>query len=64
MSLATEVFGEEVLRDSFAEFKEKVKTVPTDLREKKAYLLKDFAAIKGIKLTQKDYDEVGVGLFK
>jgi hypothetical protein len=64
MSLLTELFGVDVLDKSLDEVKELINQLPTDRRERKAYLLKDYASIKGLKLSQKDYDEVGVGLFK
>lgn len=64
MSLLTELFGKEILLASLAEVKEKIKNLPTEQKEKKSYLLKDYASIKGIILTQADYDEIGIGLFK
>ena len=58
MSLLTELFGEEALAFTLEEVKEKIKKLPRASREKKAYLLKDFAAITGIKLIGTDFEDI------
>lgn len=58
MSLITEVFGDDILLASLAEVKQKIKNTPVDRRERRTYLLKDWAAIKGVKLSQIDFEEV------
>jgi hypothetical protein len=59
MSLATEIFGEGVWRLTLDGFKEAIKKLPPTLREKKSYLLKDYAKIRGILLTTQDFVDVG-----
>lgn len=58
MSLITELFGEDILSAPLYEVKEKIKDIPYDLKEKRSYLLKDYARIKDIKLTKKDFEDV------
>lgn len=57
MSLLTELFGDEIINASLAEVKQKIKSLPPSLKEKRSYLLKDYAAIKGIVLSAGDYLE-------
>ncbi len=58
MSMITELFGQEVLNASLEEVKGKINSLPPTLREKRAYLLKDFAELAGILLTEKDYRDI------
>ncbi len=58
MSLITELFGPEILLDDINGVKGKIKNLPPTLTEKKDYLLKDFATIKGIKLTGQDFKDI------
>lgn len=58
MSLLTEIFGEEVLEDSLAEVKRKIKSTPYVLREKRDIMLKEYAEIKGLKLFSQDFLDV------
>lgn len=58
MSLVTELFGTEILTASLSELKEKIKQLPDVQKERYAYLLKDYAKIKGITLTKEDFDDV------
>lgn len=58
MSLLTELFGDEIINASLAEVKQKIKNLPPTLKEKRLYLLKDYAAIKGIVVSTEDFDEV------
>ena len=59
MSLLTELFGPAATLMGLDEVKEKIKALPPSLKEKKAYLLKDYAAITGIDITAEDYDDIG-----
>lgn len=58
MSLVTELFGMDVLNKSLDELKELIKAMPPAQRERRSYLLKDFARIKNIELTQQDFADV------
>lgn len=60
MSLLTELFGTEIISAPLEEVKELIRNVPSKLFEKKSYLLKDFAAIRGIELTKEDFEDIGV----
>lgn len=60
MSMITELFGEEILSASLEEVKEKINGLPNTIMERKTYLLHDWAAIKGIQLTQDDFNDIGV----
>lgn len=59
MSLLTELFGDEAIHLSLDQIKRKIKSLPPTLQEKRAYLLKDYASITGIKLTKADFSDVG-----
>lgn len=58
MSMITELFGDEILTASLSQVKEKIRSLPPALAEKRGYLLKDFASITGIFLTKEDFDDV------
>ena len=59
MSLLTELFGQEALNDTLEEVKKKINSLPPSLKEKKTYLLHEFAILTGIFLKEEDYREVG-----
>jgi len=56
--MIVELFGEEILRASLFDVKEKIKSIPSDRAERRSYLLKEYATIKGITLTKEDYQNV------
>jgi len=58
MSLLTELFGETILSASLAELKDKIKKLPPTQQERHTYLLHDWAAITGVKLSPKDFEDV------
>ena len=58
MSLVTELFGPDVLKVTLPDLKEMVKGLPPTQREKRSYLLKDYARIKNIQLTAQDFKDV------
>lgn len=58
MSMIQELFGDDIFAKSLAEAKDKIKALPQARREKRAYLLKEFAAITGILLKTEDYRDV------
>ena len=58
MSMITEIFGREVLYYTKEQVIQKIKSLPPSLREKRAYLLKDFAVLTGVVLTEEDYRDV------
>lgn len=59
MSMLTELFGDEILHATLDQVKQKIKILPQTLKEKRAYLLKDFAAITGTILKEQDFRDVG-----
>lgn len=58
MSLLMQLFGEKILQTSFADIKKKIRDLPPTRVERRGYLLKEYANIKGIELTKKDFDDV------
>ena len=60
MSLLTELFGVEILNATLQELKNEINYIAPAEPSKRAALLNDFATIKGIELTAKDYEEIGV----
>lgn len=58
MSLLIQLFGDKILQTSFADVKNKIKALPPTRTERRGYLLKEYASIKGIELTKKDFDDV------
>lgn len=58
MSLLTELFGEEILHANIEEVKEKIKNLPDTTREKKSYLIKDWAAATTTPLTVDDFKDI------
>jgi len=59
MSLLTEIFGSSILEVTLDGLKQHIKKLPPTLREKKSYLLKDYARIRGIQLTAQDFIDIG-----
>ena len=60
MSLLTELFGEEVIHEPIQQIKIKILSIPQIHNEDRSYLLRDWAAIVGAKLTAQDYKDVQV----
>ena len=60
MSLLTELLGPDIISASLEEVKALIKLAPTELKERKSYLLKDYASIRGIELTTQDFKDIGV----
>ena len=58
MSLIIEYFGEEIFDYSFEDVKKSIREVEHGLRERKGYMLKEYAKIKGIALTAQDYNDI------
>lgn len=58
MSLLTELFGLDVVKISLPELKELIMQLPPAQRERRSYLLKDYARIKNIELTAQDFKDV------
>ncbi len=59
MSLITELFGTEIIREPVEKVKERIKSLPPIWAERRSYLLHDWSALTGIKLTKRDFDDVG-----
>ena len=59
MSLLTEIFGHGIWQVTLPQLKEMIKKLPPTLREKKSYLLKDYAALTGVTLTVQDFVAIG-----
>lgn len=53
-----ELFGQEAFYYTKEQVIQKIKNLPPSLKEKRAYILKDFAELTGILLTEKDYRAV------
>lgn len=58
MSMLLELFGDEIQYLSLKQVKEKIRTVPADRRERRGYLLKEFAVITGTVLKEQDYRDI------
>ena len=58
MSLLTELFGLEAYKIALPELKEKIKNLPQVQKERRSYLLKDWAKINNIDLTEQDFRDV------
>jgi hypothetical protein len=59
MSMITELFGLSVLDLTKEQVKDMINRLPASWPERKSYLLHDWAAITGIKLEPKDFEDVG-----
>lgn len=59
MSMATELFGIGVLKLSLPELKALINKLPPAARERKSYIMNDWARLKRVELTENDYIEVG-----
>lgn len=60
MSLLTECFGVECTSMSLEDVKFLIKNTATATPEEKATMLKEFAAIRGISLSEQDYIDIGL----
>jgi hypothetical protein len=60
MSMITELFGEKVLSMHIDVVKNMIKHLPPTQKERRSYLLKDWAVATGNELTQDDYSDVEV----
>jgi len=58
MSLVTEVFGMEVLQWTKAKLIERIQSLPPTQDERRTYLLHDWSAATGEKLTAEDFAAV------
>lgn len=58
MSMVVEYFGDKILKESLDEVKREIKRTPYGLKERKGYMLKEWAAIKGVTLTDRDFRDV------
>ena len=58
MSLLTELFGPDAMKVSLVEIKEMIKNLPDIQKERRSYLLKDWARIKNVELTAQDYKDI------
>ena len=56
--MMTEIFGIECLSWTKEEVKDAIKKLPSALAEKRSYLLKDFASITGMSVTEQDYTDL------
>ena len=59
MAMLVELFGEEILETTLDEVKAKINALPPSQKERHSYLLHEWSAIKGIKLTPRDFEDVG-----
>lgn len=57
--MVTELFGREVINISKEELKEKIRALPPTWAERRSYLLHDWSAITGVKMTAQDFKDVG-----
>ena len=58
MSLLTELFGPDAYKVSLPELKEMIKNLPNVQKERRSYLLKDWAAINKVDLTEQDFRDI------
>lgn len=58
MSMITELFGKDILTASLDRVKELIKSLPPTQKERRVYLLHDWAAATGKKLTVEDFLDV------
>lgn len=58
MSLLTELFGPDILKVSLTEIKELINNLPDVQKERRSYLLKDWARLKNVELTAQDYKDI------
>lgn len=59
MSMLTELWGIEATSWTLEQVKAAIRAMPPIWSERKSYILKDYANIKGIKLEHKDFTDVG-----
>lgn len=60
MSMIVELFGDKILLADIEQVKLMVRGLPETQKERRSYLLKDWAAATGNKLEQSDYSDVEV----
>lgn len=60
MSMITELFGEKILLADLEQVKLMIRGLPPTQKERRSYLLKDWAAATGNELEQSDYLDVEV----
>lgn len=60
MSLLVELFGEEIFTASLSEVKNKIKKLPPTRAERRGYLLKEYATLVGIELSEEDFEDVSL----
>ena len=53
-----DLFGEEILNDTKEQVIRKINQLPPRLRERGAYMLKEFAELTNVVLTEKDFRDV------
>jgi hypothetical protein len=58
MSMITELFGEQVIHMTLAEVKKLINDLPPAQKERRSYLLHDWAAITNHPLTEQDFKDV------
>ena len=58
MSMIVELFGDRILEATLNEIKAKIKGLSFGLKERKGYLLKEYATYRGITLTDGDFRDV------
>ena len=58
MSLLTELFGPDAAKVSLADIKEMIKILPDVQKERRSYLLKDWARLTNTDLTAQDYKDI------
>jgi hypothetical protein len=58
MSMVTELFGPEILNADLGEVKRQIRMLPPAQKERRSYLLHDWASITGMQLTQQDFRDV------
>ncbi len=58
MGMLLELFGEDAYKASLPEIKSLIMTAPPVSREKRSYMLKEYARVNNIKLTSQDFKDV------
>ena len=59
MSMLTELFTTDAMTWSLEKLKREIRALPRVQQERRSYILKDWAAITGNKLTPSDFEDVG-----
>jgi len=58
MSMLLELFGDEILNATLSQVKEKIKSLPQTIKERRSYILKDFALLTGTILKEQDFRDI------